>query len=275
MTDSMRFAFGRNWKGFIKRSYSPERLENARRCLLNLLGLDDLAGKTFLDVGSGSGLHSLAAFNAGAERIVSFDYDPLSVETTRLLRERQGNPENWTVLQGSVLDTEFLSTLPRSDIVYSWGVLHHTGSVWEAIDNTVPLSVPGGLVALALYSSNVQTRFSPEFWLDVKKRYNQAGWSGKRKLECWYVWEVELGRNPIHLPGFLRSVLRYRASRGMDYYTDIKDWLGGWPMEFVDDGEVVDRLEKQHHCSLVRMNTGEANTEFLFRAPERENDTQR
>ena len=88
---------------------------------------------TFLDVGCGSGLHSPAALTAGAKRIVSFDLDSDSVETSRRLWELVGKPKNWVICQGSILDHEFVTTLEPADIVYSWGVLHHTGDMWTAL----------------------------------------------------------------------------------------------------------------------------------------------
>ena len=97
------------------------------------LGKEDLDNKTFLDIGCGSGIHSLAAFLSGAKLIVSFDYDPQSVAATRILHRKAGEPKNWKIMQGSVLDEEFLRTLGHFDFVYSWGVLHHTGQMWQAI----------------------------------------------------------------------------------------------------------------------------------------------
>ncbi len=260
---SDRYEFGSNWANFIEKNYTPQRRESAKRNLLDFVGMPDLKGLTFLDIGSGSGLHSLAAFDAGAARIHSFDYDPMSVQTTQRLWELAGKPPHWTVERGDILDRAYVDGLGQWKIVYSWGVLHHTGSMWEAVDNAAGLTKPDGSLFIALYSSNV-ARPSPEFWLDVKKRYNRADAAGKRRLEWWYLWRFGIGRNPLRLPLLLRDMYRKRQSRGMDYMTDVRDWLGGWPMEYADDQDVVDRLESKSGYKLVRVSTGEACSEFLF-----------
>ena len=111
-TETTRFGFGKNWSDFIQKSFSEERVAASREKLLGFLRLPDLADRTFLDIGCGSGLHSLAALRAGARRVVSFDYDPDSVATARFLWEREGRPAQWEICQGSVLDRVFMAGLP-------------------------------------------------------------------------------------------------------------------------------------------------------------------
>lgn len=260
---SERFEFGKNWAAFIDANFSAERRDISRQRLLDFLERQDLQNVSFLDIGSGSGLHSMAAFDAGAARIHSFDYDEASVRTTDRLRTLAGSPPNWTVERGDVLDADYLKRLGVWDIVYSWGVLHHTGAMWNAIRNAAGRVAPNGLFFVALYSSNV-ARPSTEYWLDVKKRYNLAGAAGKRRIELWYLWRFGLDRNPLRLPLLIKQIYEKKKQRGMSYMTDVRDWLGGWPMEYADDHDVIDHMKQEHGFTLVKIATGEACTEFLF-----------
>lgn len=259
-----RFEFGRNWKHFIEHNLGPEQIEVSKRHLLSFLDLPNLEKRTFLDIGCGSGLHSLAAFAAGASQIVSFDYDSKSVEATQFCQHHAGRPACWTVRQGSILDPQFVNALPQADIVYSWGVLHHTGHVWKAIEHAATRVPASGLFYIALYSADVQVDPPPEFWLDVKRRYIAASPLLRRRMELWYVWRFGMNRQVAALPVVIKRAIEYRKNRGMSYMTDIRDWLGGWPMEFVKDADAVQFCERLG-LSLVKIKTGEANTEFLFR----------
>lgn len=258
---AMRYSFGKNWSRFARKSFSQERVDIARKHILSLLQRDSLKGLDFLDIGCGSGIHSLAARQAGAGRIRSFDYDPDSVETTKTMWHFAGEPADWTVERGDVLDDAYIASLGRWNLVYSWGVLHHTGDVWRAIDNAQKTVADNGLFYIALYSADVQT--DPDFWLRIKKEYNEAGESKRRRMEWWYVWVYVMNRNPLLLPVFGYRMLRHRLNRGMSFFADIRDWLGGWPMEFVHDRDVIDRLAV-HGFRLVNIKTGEACSEFVF-----------
>jgi len=260
---SSHFEFGKNWSDFIKRNFSEERVDVSRRHLLDFLQLQDLKGKSFLDIGCGSGLHSLAALRAGAARIFSFDYDMDSVKTTQMLRGFVGNPQYWEITQGSILDKEFLRNVEPADIVYSWGVLHHTGSMWEAMDNCVPFLKENGLLYIALYDYDIQVNPTPEFWLDVKKKYNRANWIGRRAWEFWYIWNFILKKKWWNSFALLGKKGNYTRSRGMAFYTDVVDWLGGWPMEFAKRADVKAWAER-HQLAIRIMTTGAANTEYLF-----------
>ena len=297
-----RFAFGKNWKKFVHEKFSQERVDMAQERLLKTLRLENLHARTFLDIGCGSGIHSLAAWQAGASQVVSFDYDADSVETTRSVRKLAGNPENWVVLQGSVLDERFIRGIEPADVVYSWGVLHHTGDMWSAIRNaSIPLK-PDGVFFIALYSytnyqnSQVQGHPSPEQWLEIKQRYNQASALGKVRMELLDVLRdthAPVGANVSRKqrrrnkkPSFRRAsrtamrtarhilratsekigtIRQYERSRGMSYWTDVRDWLGGWPMEFVKEDELIRFCREQLGLETLLVLTGEGNSEFVLR----------
>lgn len=258
-----RFGFGANWLNFIKK-LTEDRIKSAEESLKTMLPLESLAGKSFLDIGSGSGLFSLAAYRLGAE-VVSFDYDENSVAATRALQERYkeqgGRP--WRVEQGSVLDSAYLTSLGQFDIVYSWGVLHHTGDLWSAISAAAGTVAPSGLFYIALY--NKQT-MSP-FWTRVKKAYN-SGPAGQILITSLFV-------PPITLFQLLRSLaltgnpLRHftdHKERGMSPFHDSLDWIGGYPFEVSSPGEVLDFMRGLNFTlESMRTTNGHGCNEFLFR----------
>jgi SAM-dependent methyltransferase len=254
------FSFGRNWDRYVQEHFSEERVEISKRRLLDFLGVS-IEGKSFLDIGCGSGIHSLAAFRAGASRVVSIDVDPFSIRATRTVREKAGSPPLWEVIEGSVLDRDFISCLDPAGIVYSWGVLHHTGKLWEAMENAAGRVLPGGLFHIAIYE---KTADSP-YWIEVKRRYNDASPARKRLMEWNYVYRTFLRTmSPAYLVRNLRYIRDYRALRGMAFWTDVRDWLGGWPYEPATAQEVTGFCEGKLGFSAVKVKTGEANIEYLF-----------
>ncbi len=232
-----RFAFGRNWASFLE-GHTEERTQEAERSLQAMLGLVTLQGRRFLDIGSGSGLFSLAARRLGAQ-VVSFDYDTQSVECTRYLRERFFRDDgSWDVRQGSVLDAGFVAALGTFDIVYSWGVLHHTGQMWDALANAQQAVAPQGQLFVALY--NRQPFLTP-YWRAVKRLYVRSPkpvrWLMAFGFSAYFMavgvaGDVVRGRNPL---------TRYTGAgrRGMGMYHDVVDWIGGWPFEVASPEEVL------------------------------------
>ena len=264
-----RFEFGKNWARFLNR-LTPERIELAESSLRNFLQCDRLDGKTFLDVGSGSGLFSLAARSLGA-RVRSFDYDPQSVACTRLLRhEYFGDDEGWTVEQGSVLDVEFLRSLGTYDIVYSWGVLHHTGAMWQALENVKPLVSVGGQFFIAIYNDQGEVT---DRWADIKRKYNALS----RPLAFLFALQIiarEESKQIIDhvrrgsLPEWLRTWTQYDkiSTRGMSRWHDRFDWIGGYPYERASVDEIVDACVKDGFrlTKLTDRSNAEGCNEFVF-----------
>ena len=256
------FSFGKNWAQFVEERFTGERLRIARDHLTGFLETSSLAGKSFVDIGCGSGLHSLAAFDAGVEKLVSFDLDAFSIETTARLRKLRGDPANWTVLRGSVLDAAFLRTLEPADIVYSWGVLHHTGQMWRAIENAATLlKGPDALLYIALYVTTPQSAY----WLEVKKRYNSASPARKRLMEAGFTIRRDILPRLIRGQNPLQHIRTYRQIRGMDYMTDVRDWLGGYPYEDAAIPEVMSFCRKRLGIELINLNPGPSFAEYLFR----------
>ena len=260
-----RFAFGRNWRRFLS-VVDDERVAVAQRALQGMLEMDRLDGQRFLDVGCGSGVFSLAAVRLGAS-VHSFDYDPQSVACATLLKKRFAPDGDWTIEEGSVLDKTYLGRLGRFDVVYAWGVLHHTGSMWKALENVASLvKVPGSLF-IAIY--NDQGRISRQ-WRAVKRLYNKAprplrplvllpimGYHESREA----IGRLLRGGNPLQ--GWLSIV----DPRGMHKWYDWVDWIGGYPFEVAKPEEIFDFYRKQGFA-LTRLHTergGPGCNEYVFR----------
>jgi 2-polyprenyl-3-methyl-5-hydroxy-6-metoxy-1,4-benzoquinol methylase len=236
-------------------------VEISRQHLLAFLGVEDLRGKYLLDIGCGSGIHSLAALRAGAQRVVGFDADPQSVAAAMHVHRISGGPSNWEVRQGSVLDDGFVASLEPADIVYAWGVLHHTGDLWHAMRNAVRLVREGGLFYVALYEKTARS----DHWTAVKRRYNAASWMERRRMELAYVYRGYFRTRSLRkVLTSLRYIFTYERLRGMAFWTDVRDWLGGWPYEPVTPAEVRRFCILELGLEEVTTRTGEANAEYLF-----------
>ncbi|MBI4618250.1 MAG: class I SAM-dependent methyltransferase [Planctomycetes bacterium] len=230
-----------------------------------------IVGKTFLDIGCGSGLFSLAAHRLGAARVLSIDVDPDSVRSSLCLREREGNPPGWEVRPGSILDPELVRSLGRFEIVYSWGVLHHTGRMWEGVENAASLVSAGGLLYIAIYNRADgfafydDGRFGPSsLWAVEKRLYSRlpsllqdaVDWTAMSLMVLLYLATLQ---NP------LKKIRSHAKLRGMSWRIDIKDWLGGWPYEYASVEEVFRFLSRKGFVLRnLKSTNGLRNNEYLF-----------
>ena len=193
-----------------------------------------------MDIGCGSGIHSLAALLLGADKVHAVDVDPDSVETTRAMIERYWKGDNFSVDVVNVFDQAF-SNLPTVDIVHSWGVLHHIGAMWEAIEQTAALIAPGGQFIIAIY------RKTPlcEFWKWEKRVFTSGGSLVWAILTGSYA-AMKISRDLMRLKNPIRKIKHYsQGKRVMHWKSDIIDWLGGYPYESASAEEIVGFVESK------------------------------
>lgn len=261
--ESSRFAFGRNWQRYL-RDISENRRREARASLESMLGAVDLRSTTFIDVGSGSGLFSLAARDLGAT-VHSFDYDENSVRCTESVKEmfRPGD-DGWKIERGSILDEPYVQRLGKFDVVYSWGVLHHTGAMWNAMENAASLVADGGLLYIAIY--NDQGKASQR-WTKIKRTYNRSPrWIRAALLALFFVRLRVLFFVKAILSGKLMEA-RARRGRGMSQWFDLVDWVGGYPFEVARPEEIFE-FYRERGFQLERLKTcggGLGCNELVFR----------
>ncbi|MCZ6778481.1 MAG: class I SAM-dependent methyltransferase [Acidobacteria bacterium] len=263
--EPQRFAFGENWRLFLA-SLSDERISAAQRSLTRALDGVTWNGARFLDVGCGSGLFSLVARRLGA-RVLSFDYDPQSVACTREIRRRT-HPEDpdWVVVEGSVLDEEFLRGLGEFDVVYAWGSLHHTGDLWHATGNVVKRVRPGGTLLVSIYNDQ---GWRSSCWTWIKRFYNRLPPAFRFVVLVPVfvrLWAPRLVIDFLRLRPF-HTWKSYGDDRGMTPWRNVIDWVGGYPFE-VAKPEAVFEYHRLRGFELRYLKTcggGHGCNEFAFR----------
>lgn len=251
-----RFDFGRNWLRFL-RQVDRAQIEEAETELRATLG--SLENQTFLDIGCGSGLSSLAAYRLGA-RVHSFDFDPMSVACTQALKRRwAADATSWTIEEGSILDPSYIASLGTFDVVYSWGVLHHTGHMHDAFERAASLVSPGGRLMIAIYNDQ---GWRSDYWRWVKRQYNRSA-AAKILILGTHVPTIVAGRYMVR---FITGRVR-EAQRGMSLWYDAIDWLGGFPFEVASTEHVKQWFERRglHLIRLRDVGRRSGCNEFVFR----------
>lgn len=262
-----RFEFGKNWTAFLAH-LSEDRILKAEQSLREMLEVENLNGKTFLDIGSGSGLFSLAARRLGA-KVFSFDFDSNSYACTLELKRRYFDDDtNWTIEQGSALDAEYVKSLGKFDIVYSWGVLHHTGEMWKGLENAAFPVAENGKLFVAIYND---TGSQARRWHWIKKTYCKLPDALKSPFAVLAILPDEAKRFISHAVkgkphAYIADWKTYRNERGMNRWHDIIDWVGGFPYEVATPDEIFE-FYKAKGFTLQKLKTGSVGlgcNEFVF-----------
>jgi SAM-dependent methyltransferase len=259
---SEHFAFGENWASYAK-LIDEDRVRSAEEAMARLLG-DGVRGRTFLDIGCGSGLHALAAIRLGAKRVFATDLDPNSVATTKRTLTERAPGANWECREVSVFSLD-PATHGQFDVVYSWGVLHHTGAMYEAIAKAAAMVAPGGTLCIALYG---KTRWC-EMWKVEKRFYAKAPRFVQFLMRKMFNVAKRLSY-ALAGKSYSELLATYKNNRGMNYEHDVHDWMGGFPYESISPAEAHEFLGR-HGFTLVREFVtpygmlGSGCDEFVFR----------
>ncbi|PKO05188.1 MAG: class I SAM-dependent methyltransferase [Chloroflexi bacterium HGW-Chloroflexi-3] len=259
-----QFAFGENWQRFLSVLTNDHLLEAEKslKCFLETIELSNLK---FLDIGSGSGIHSLAARRLGAN-VLSFDFDLKSVACTEELKRRFSiDDPYWQIDQGSILDKKYIEGLGKFDICYAWGVLHHTGSLWQALYNAqIPL-IKGGYLFIAIYNDQ---EIVSALWKVIKRNYNKNRFMKSIITIIFFSLFFFSGffSDIVHLRNPINRYRDHKKYRGMSLIHDWRDWLGGYPYEPARPQEIIDFYVNLGFRLMKFTPTGHGfgNNQFLF-----------
>jgi len=250
------FNFGKNWQAYSAHSLNNQKFNEALNSLKELIGEDKIKNSKFLDIGCGSGVFAIAASKIGAKETVGIDISKESISALLQNQKKFTSPKKVKFFCRSILDKDIFN-LGQFDIVYSWGVLHHTGKMWKAIENSLDLVKRNGLLVLAIYNKH----WSSPFWKMIKRFYNFSPIFIKKTLVFIFYWVIALTKLIIAKKNPLKN-----KRRGMSFYYDIIDWLGGYPYEYAPKDEIKNFIEKKKFklIKFVKAPVPTGCNEFVF-----------
>jgi len=231
------FDFGENWVAYSREALTKEKVESARIDFKQLYSGISFEGKRFLDIGFGQGLALLFAKEMGAI-VTGCDINHKCKESLEITKQVVGYKGEITTIIGSILSKETMNALRgdcnnKFDIVHSWGVLHHTGSMYKSLKDVTTLVENDGYIVLAIYNRH----WSSPLWRFIKFVYCYMPQMVQKLLIAGLTpiivasKFIVTGKNPL------------KCKRGMSFFHDVTDWIGGYPYEYASSEEI---------CSIMR-----------------------
>ncbi len=259
----MQFDFGKNWKAFSREALTSVKIDQAKADFMHLLDGVPLKGKTFLDIGFGQGLSILLARYYGA-KVVGNDINPTCRDALALTAKALKTTTDIRICMGSILDTSVCDLVRKEspdergfDIVHSWGVLHHTGNLKKALETAMSLVTQEGYCVLALYN----THWTSWIWRIIK-------WTYCKSPKCIQKFLVALLYPVIMIAkAIVTRQDPFKQSRGMDFYFDVVDWVGGYPYEYmtVDECKAVFKKANFECIRVIEATVPTGCNQFVFK----------
>jgi hypothetical protein len=177
----------------------------------------------------------VSAAESGAN-VFGIDVDKeniMALEKTRMAMDYTQAPEVCVV---SILDQSFVRQHEHQfDIVHSWGVLHHTGNMTKAIENACLLVSDNGNFICSIYNRH----WSSPLWKIIKWCYNVFP-APIQKVVVGIMYPV------IYLSKWIVTRKDPKAmERGMDFFHNVVDWVGGYPYEYATADEIKSLVTRQ------------------------------
>ncbi len=233
----MQFDFGKNWQDFSFQALTQEKVIQTKESFQHLIDDMDLRGKSFLDIGFGQGLSLLTACEKGA-LAVGTDINEKCLDVFQHNKQyfpRTTNNVDVPIVIGSILDPKVVDQLHAAspglsgyDIVHSWGVLHHTGNMKKAIQHTASLVNADGCLVLAIYNRH----WSSPLWKQIKRFYCMTPPPAQNLIISLFYPIIYLAKYAV------TGKDPKKKMRGMDFYYDVIDWVGGYPYEYATRSEL-------------------------------------
>jgi 2-polyprenyl-6-hydroxyphenyl methylase/3-demethylubiquinone-9 3-methyltransferase len=253
---NIAFNFGENWQAFSQNSLDTDKFKAAVESMEQLIGPNNIQNRSFLDIGCGSGIFAIAASLLGAKKVVGIDISKESIAASMANKDQFAPQNNIAFFHKSIFDDD-LFAIGIFDIVYSWGVLHHTGDMNKAINCAAQCVAEGGLFVVAIYNKH----WSSGLWKSIKWFYNvMPKWIQKPMVWIFYII-IALAKMIV-----TRKNPFTKKKRGMSFYYDVVDWIGGYPYEYASKEDIIDLMTKKGFAFLkfIKAAVPTGCNEFVF-----------